>query len=261
MTALPQATAADAPQAFRLDGRTIVVTGAGRGLGADIAAAAAMLGARVVLLSRSQEELQAVARDIRASGGDATPVACDVTDPEAVERVLEDIERLDVLVNNAGTNMPAGFLDVTPGQLDALLLLNVRALFLTAQAAARKMTACGNGGAIINMSSQMGHVGAVRRSVYCMTKHAVEGLTKAMALELAAHDIRVNTVAPTFVETPMTQGFLKDASFRDWVMQRLPMGRLLPARDVALAVCYLASPAAAMITGTSLKIDGGWTAQ
>ena len=167
-----------------------------------------------------------------------------------------------MLVNSAGTNMPAEFVEVSAGQLDTMLQLNVRSVFLTAQTAARKMIADGNtGGVIVNISSQMGHVGAVRRSVYCMTKHAVEGLTKAMALELAVHNIRVNTVAPTFTETPMTSSFFDDATFRAWVMERLPMGRLLQSKDVAHAVCYLASPAAAMITGTSLRVDGGWTAQ
>ncbi len=247
---------------FDLHGQNAVVTGAGRGLGASIACALAAAGAKVFVLSRNQAELTELADRIVADGGYAQAVVCDVTDPSAVQAVFDTIERLDILVNNAGGNIPAGFTDVTVEQLDNLLQLNVRAVFLTAQAAARKMLGNGQaGGAIINMSSQMGHVGAERRSVYCMTKHAVEGLTKAMALELATHNIRVNTVAPTFVETPMTKEFFKDETFRDWVMQRLPMGRLLPAHDVAMAVCYLASPAAAMITGTSLKLDGGWTAQ
>lgn len=246
---------------FGLQGLTALVTGAGRGLGAAIATELAAAGAKVFILSRNQAELAKLAEHIAAQGGQAQPMVCDVTDAQAVEAALDSIEHLDILVNNAGANIPAEFVDVTHEQLDALLQLNVRAVFLTAQAAARKIMAGGKGGSIINMSSQMGHVGAVRRSVYCMTKHAVEGLTKAMALELAEHNIRVNTVAPTFVMTPMTETFFKEETFRDWVMQRLPMGRLLPTRDVAFAVCYLASPAAAMVTGTSLKLDGGWTAQ
>lgn len=247
---------------FNLEGRSALVTGAGRGLGAVIAQGLAAAGAKTYVLSRNSAQLNELAERINASGGQAEAVVCDITNPQAVQAALDAIDQLDILVNNAGTNIPADFIDVTPAQLDELLLLNVRAVFLTAQAAARKIMSNGSdGGSIINISSQMGHVGAPRRSVYCMSKHAVEGLTKSMALELAAHNIRVNTVAPTFVLTPMTETFFKEESFRDWVMQRLPLGRLLPAQDVAAAVCYLASPAAAMITGTSLKLDGGWTAQ
>lgn len=248
--------------AFDLHGTVAFVTGAGRGLGATIARGLAASGSKTYVLSRNQAELNALTESITASGGEAHAIACDITDAQAVQDAISAVGHLDIVVNNAGTNIPADFVDVTPEQLDQMLLLNVRALFLTAQAATRKMIANGSkGGSIINISSQMGHVGAARRTVYCMTKHAVEGLTKSMAVELAPHNIRVNTVAPTFVLTPMTEAFFKEASFRDWVMQRLPMGRLLPAEDVAAAVCYLASPAAAMITGTSLKLDGGWTAQ
>ena len=247
---------------FDLHGLSALVTGAGRGLGAAIATELAAAGAKTYILSRNQAELNELAQHIAAQGGQAQPIVCDITDEQAVQAALNSIEQLDILVNNAGGNHPAEFLDVTAEQLDKLMQLNVRSVFLTSQAAARKIMQNGErGGSIINMSSQMGHVGAARRSVYCMTKHAVEGLTKAMALELAAHNIRVNTVAPTFVLTPMTEAFFQEESFRDWVMQRLPMGRLLPAQDVAQAVRYLASPAGAMITGTSLKLDGGWTAQ
>jgi len=246
---------------FELRGLTALITGAGRGLGASIATELAAAGAKTFILSRSRSELDELAQRIVAQGGQAQALVCDVTDPSAMHAAIDSIPQLDILVNNAGANIPADFVDVTTEQLDSLLQLNVRSVFLTAQASARKIIANCEGSSIINISSQMGHVGAVRRSVYCMTKHAVEGLTKAMALELAEHNIRVNTVAPTFVLTPMTETFFKEDSFRDWVMQRLPMGRLLPAQDVALAVRYLASPAAAMITGTSLKLDGGWTAQ
>ncbi|XUW93546.1 SDR family oxidoreductase (plasmid) [Burkholderia sp. M6-3] len=248
--------------AFSLVGLTALVTGAGRGIGAEIAMALSRNGANVIVLSRSGTELRNVVEQIQQEGNLASHIVCDVTDPVAFSTALKRIERLDVLVNNAGTNFPEAFVDVTLEQLDAMLSLNVRSIFTVAQACARKMIGSGKeGGAIINMSSQMGHVGAIRRSVYCMTKHAVEGLTKAMALELAAHGIRVNTIAPTFVETPMTKSFFEQDDFRDWVMERLPAGRLLPASDVAAAVCYLASREASMVTGTSLRIDGGWTAQ
>ena len=245
-----------------LDGLAALVTGAGRGLGAEIASALAQRGARVYAISRSASELDDVVTRIHNEGGQASAIVCDVTDVDAFSAAIDRMDRLDILVNNAGTNFPTGFVDVTLEQLDAMLLLNVRSMFTVAQTCARKMIASDIArGSIINMSSQMGHVGAIRRSVYCMTKHAIEGLTKAMALELAANHICVNTVAPTFVETPMTKSFFEDAKFHNWVMDRLPMGRLLPAEDVAAAVCYLASPAAAMVTGTSLRIDGGWTAQ
>jgi NAD(P)-dependent dehydrogenase (short-subunit alcohol dehydrogenase family) len=167
-----------------------------------------------------------------------------------------------VFVNNAGSNIPEPFVDVTDEHLDRLLNLNVRAAFIAAQAAAKKMlAAAGRGGVIINMSSQMGHVGAVNRTVYCMTKHALEGLTKAMALELAPHGIRAVSIAPTFVETPMTRPMMARPEFAQWVRERIPAGRVGQPEDVAAAVVFAASPAASLVTGTSLVIDGGWTAQ
>ena len=166
-----------------------------------------------------------------------------------------------VLVNNAGGNVPQPFLEVEEAVLDRLLALNVKSVFLVAQAVARTMVAQGEGGSIINMSSQMGHVGGPNRAVYCATKHAVEGMTKAMAIELAPHGIRVNTVAPTFVETPLTRPFFDDPDVRRWVLDSIPLGRLGKVRDIAAAVLFLASPAAAMVTGTSLLVDGGWTAR
>lgn len=247
---------------FRLDGLSALVTGAGRGIGAEIAVALAGSGATVYVMARSADDLRQLAARIDREGGRAVPMVCDVTQAERVAATLDGIARLDILVNNAGTNYPEAFVDVTPEQLDTMLSLNVRAMFTVAQASVRKMLSNGEaGGAIINMSSQMGHVGAARRAVYCMTKHAIEGLTKAMAVELAPLGIRVNTVAPTFVETPMTQSFFAQNGFREWVLARLPAGRMPNAAEVAAAVCYLASPAAALVTGTSLRIDGGWTAQ
>jgi NAD(P)-dependent dehydrogenase (short-subunit alcohol dehydrogenase family) len=193
------------------------------------------------------------------------PVACDVTDSSAVARVIAGMPALDVLVNNAGSNVPEPFVDVSEAHLDRLLSLNVRAAFLVAQAGARRMLADADrrtrGGAIINMSSQMGHVGAVNRSVYCLTKHAIEGLTKAMAIELAPHGIRVNSLAPTFVETPLTAPMFARPDFAKWVHDRIPLGRVGAPEEVAAAALFLASPAASLVTGTSLVVDGGWTAQ
>jgi NAD(P)-dependent dehydrogenase (short-subunit alcohol dehydrogenase family) len=243
---------------FRLDGRTAFVTGAGRGIGRACAVALAEAGAEVWLAARTREEIEAAAGQIRG----AHAVVCDVTDSRQVRKVIADLPVLDVFVNNAGTNIPEPFVEVTDEHLDSLLNLNVRAAFIAAQAAAKKMIDGKRRGVVINMSSQMGHVGAVNRSVYCLTKHALEGLTKAMALELAPHGIRVVSVAPTFIETPMYQK-MKAAKpeLAQWVEQRIPLGATGKPADVAAAVVFAASPAAALVTGTSLVVDGGWTAQ
>jgi len=244
---------------FRLDGRTAFVTGAGRGIGRACAIALAEAGAQVWLAARTREDLDKLAGEI---GRRARPVVCDVTDASQIRKAIGALPELDVFVNNAGTNIPEPFVEVSDDHLDALLNLNVRAAFIAAQAAAMKMIESKRRGAIINMSSQMGHVGAVNRSVYCLTKHALEGLTKAMALELAPHGIRVVSVAPTFVETPMYQK-MKAAKpeFAQWVESRIPLGSTGKPEDVAAAVVFAASPAAALVTGTSLVVDGGWTAQ
>jgi NAD(P)-dependent dehydrogenase (short-subunit alcohol dehydrogenase family) len=245
---------------FRLDGRAALVTGAGRGIGRACALALAQAGAEVWLCARTRAEIEQVAGEI---GAKAHAVTGDVTDSARIKRIFSEIPALDVLVNNAGTNIPEPFVEVSEEHLDRLMNLNVRAAFLVAQAAAKKMLEGGRRGAsIINMSSQMGHVGALNRTVYCMTKHALEGLTKAMALELAPHGIRVVSIAPTFVETPMVKS-LMDArpEMAQWVKERIPLGGMGKPEDVAGAVVFAASPAAALVTGTSLLVDGGWTAQ
>lgn len=244
-----------------MSGRVAVVTGAGRGIGRGCAIGLAESGADVVAIARTRGEVESVAEEVEALGRGARAVVCDVTNARRLEGVMRSLERVDVLVNAAGTNVPEPFLDVAESSLDALLAVNVKGTFLAAQAAARRMVAAGAGGAIVNLSSQMGHVGAPRRSVYCATKHAVEGLTKALAVELAPHGIRVNSVAPTFVETQMTAPFLADEEFRADVLERIPLGRIGTVEDVVGAVLFLASPAAALVTGTSLLVDGGWTAQ
>ena len=250
---------------FRLDGKIALVTGAGRGLGRGIALALAHAGAELILNSRSPAELDTVAAEIAASGGAARTLPFDVTDQLAASAAIAGLPRLDILVNNAGVNRPQPFLDVDEATLDRLLTLNVRSLFLVAQAGARRMVEAGNGGVpggvIINMSSQMGHVGSeLNRTVYVMTKHAVEGLTKAMAVELAPRGIRVVSIAPTFIATPLTEPFFRDPAFKKWVEDRIPLGRIGTVDEVAQAVVFLASPAAALVTGSSLLVDGGWTA-
>jgi NAD(P)-dependent dehydrogenase (short-subunit alcohol dehydrogenase family) len=248
----------DAP--FRLDGKVALVTGAGRGLGRGIALALAAAGAELLLNSRSPAELDAVAAEIAAAGGKATPLPFDVTDAAAMSAAFAGIKQLDILVNNAGVNRPQPFLEVDEATLDRLIGLNIRALFLCAQAGARLMAAR-QSGVIINMSSQMGHVGSERdRTVYVMTKHAVEGLTKAMAAELAPQGGRVVTIAPTFIETPLTKPFFDDPATRQWILDRIPRGRAGTIDEVAHAVVFLASPAAGLVTGSSLLADGDWTA-
>ncbi len=250
---------------FRLDGRVALVSGAGRGIGRSIALALGAAGAEVLLMARSGNEIEQAAAQIREAGGQARALPCDVTDAAAVARAFATIASLDILVNSAGTNIPEPFVEVTEPHLDALVDLNVKAAFRVAQAAARKMLEAADrkerGGAIANISSQMGHVGSANRTVYCMTKHALEGLTKAMAIELAPHGIRVNSIAPTFIETPMTAPMLARPGFGEWVRERIPLGCLGQPDEVAVAVLFAVSPAASLMTGASLVIDGGWTAQ
>ena len=236
-------------------GHVALVTGAGRGLGRACALALSEAGARVIAVSRTERELANLAGE--APGPVETWVE-DVVGDALLARI-EALDRLDVLVNNAGTNRPQPFLEVTDDVLDGMLNLNVRAAFRVARSAARVMMKRGSG-SIVNMSSQMGHVGSPRRTVYCMTKHGIEGLTKAMAVELGPHGIRVNTVSPTFIETPLTRPFLEDPDFAEFVMGMIAMKRLGTAAEVAAAVLYLASPASGIVTGTSLRVDGGWTA-
>jgi NAD(P)-dependent dehydrogenase (short-subunit alcohol dehydrogenase family) len=246
--------------AFRLDGKIALVSGAGRGIGRACALALADAGAELVLVSRTRSELDEVARKIACGGGKARPLPFDVTRSDVVRDAFAGLGHLDVLVNNAGLNRPQPFLEVDETTLDLLLGLNVRAAFLVAQAAARLMVANG-GGVIINMSSQMGHVGSEHdRTVYVMTKHAVEGLTKAMAVELAPKGVRVVSIAPTFVQTPLTKPFFDDPETRKWILDRIPLGRGGTVEEVAQAVVFLASPAASLVTGSSLLVDGGWTA-
>jgi NAD(P)-dependent dehydrogenase (short-subunit alcohol dehydrogenase family) len=246
---------------MRLDGRRALVTGAGRGIGLAAAAALAEVGAHVTLVARSGAEITDVAGAIRAAGGQADTLVLDVTALADVRAAIAAAEPFDILVNNAGTNRPRGFLEVTEDDYDAITGLNQRALYFVSQAVARGLVAAGKGGSIIHMSSQMGHVGGQNRSVYCMTKHGIEGLTKAMAIDLAPFGIRVNSIGPTFIETPMTRPFFENVAFRDDVLRRIKLGRLGTVEDVMGAVVFLAGDAAALVTGTALVVDGGWTAE
>jgi NAD(P)-dependent dehydrogenase (short-subunit alcohol dehydrogenase family) len=238
-----------------LSGKHAVVTGGSKGLGKAICIAMAQAGATVTAVARDS----AVLGELAAEFQDIKTWQADVNDPTFSAELAQ--RQVDIFVNNAGTNNPMPMIDVPVDVLDQMLNLNVRAAYLAAQGAARAMVQAENGGVIINMTSQMGHVGSPGRTVYCMTKHALEGLTKAMAVELAPHNIRVNSVAPTFIETPLTAPMLAKPEFRAFVDRMIPLGRIGKPEDVAAAVLYLASPAANMVTGTSLLVDGGWTAQ
>ncbi len=246
---------------MRLDGQIALVTGAGRGIGRGCALALAEAGAEVIAMSRTADEIDAVVAEIGAKGGQARALVCDVTDTPQVRKTIAGLGRLDVLVNNAGTAIMGPFLEFDDAALDTMLGLNARAVFVVAQEAARLMAGQG-GGAIVNISSQYGIVGAPGNSIYAGTKHFIVGLSKSMAVELAPLNIRVNTVGPTVTETPMIEALMASGdSVKESVLARIPMGRLGQVEDVVGAVVFLASPAAALITGATLVIDGGWTAQ
>jgi NAD(P)-dependent dehydrogenase (short-subunit alcohol dehydrogenase family) len=246
---------------FRLDGKRALVTGGGRGIGLAAASALAEAGAQVTLAARTPAEIEAAAQAIIARGDKAEALALDVTDLDAARAAIDKAEPFDVLVNNAGTNRPAMLMDVKVEDFDAIFALNVRAAFFVAQAVARRLIEAERPGSIINISSQMGHVGAARRTVYCASKHAMEGFTKAMAIELAPHNIRVNSLGPTFLETPLTRPFFENKAFRDEVLGKIKLGRLGQLEELTGAIIFLASDASSLMTGSALVLDGGWTAE
>jgi NAD(P)-dependent dehydrogenase (short-subunit alcohol dehydrogenase family) len=245
---------------FGLGGKRALITGAGRGLGLAAAVALADAGAQVTLVARSNDEITSVAQAIRRRGGVADTIALDVTDIEMFAKATADAEPFQIFVNNAGINRPQAFVDVTAENFDAIMNLNVRAAFFAAQAVARRLVGADLPGSIINVSSQMGLVGAQRRSVYCASKWAMEGFTKSMAIELAPSQIRVNTICPTFIETPMVKSFLDNPEFKAEVLGKIKFGRLGTQEEIMGAIVFLASDASTLMTGSSLVADGGWTA-
>ena len=246
---------------FRLDGRRALVTGAGRGIGLALAAALAEAGAAVTLAARTAGEIEAVAAAIRAAGGEAEAAVLDVADLAAVADLFDKRPAFHILVNNAGTNRPKPMLEVSEADYDAVLDLNLKSAFFVAQGCVRRMLAEGVAGSLIHIGSQMGHVGGPNRSLYCASKWALEGMSKAFALDLAAANIRSNTIAPTFIETPMSKPFLDDPAFKALVVAKIKLRRIGTVEDLMGAAVFLASDASALVTGTSLIVDGGWTAE
>lgn len=245
---------------LRVDGMSALVTGAGRGIGLTAAQALAQAGALVTLVARSAAEIELAASAIVEAGGHATAHLLDVTDSAAVTRFVADHGPFDILINNAGTNRPSLITEMTDSDYDAVMDLNVKATMCVTREVARSLISAGKPGSIITISSQMGHVGGPKRALYCATKHAIEGMTKALAWELGSQGIRVNTICPTFIETAMTEKMFADAPFRQYVESRIALGRLGRLEDIMGAVVFLASPASAMVTGSALMVDGGWTA-
>jgi NAD(P)-dependent dehydrogenase (short-subunit alcohol dehydrogenase family) len=242
---------------FRLDGKRALVSGAGRGIGLAAAAALAEAGAEVTLVSRTAAEIEELAGSI---GSNATAEVLDVSDIAAVKNFFVSRPAFHILVNNAGTNRPKPMWDVSEEDYDAVFDLNVKSAFFVAQACAQKMIAEKVAGSLIHMGSQMGHVGGPNRSLYCGTKWALEGMNKAFALDLASHGIRSNTIAPTFIETPLTKPYFEDPEFMTHVLSKIKLGRVGQVEDLMGAIVFLASDASALMTGTSMIIDGGWTA-
>ena len=249
---------------YNLKNKVALVSGAGKGLGKACALALAEAGANLIIISRTKKDLEQVAKEAKKFKSKCKIYVCDITNYNDLKTIISKQPKIDILVNNAGTNIPEHFTKVKTKNMERLVKLNTIAAFNLAQLSSIKMIKTKNrkkiGGAIVNMSSQMGHVGGRMRSVYNMNKFGIEGLTKGMAIDLAKYNIRVNSVAPTFVVTPMTKNFLKNKKFKRDTLNSIPLGRFAEMSEIASAVVFLASDAASMITGTSLLVDGGWTA-
>ena len=250
---------------YNLKNKTSLVSGAGKGLGRACAIALAEAGSNLIIVSRTKKDLEEVSKKIKKYRVKCKAFVCDITKYAQIKNIINSQKRIDILINNAGNNIPEHFTKVKTKDMEYLVKINTIAAFNLAQLCANKMIELKNrkkvGGSIVNMSSQMGHVGGPIRSVYNMNKWGLEGLTRGMAVDLAKYNIRVNTVAPTFVVTPMTKKLLKNKKFKKETLNNIPLGRFAEMSEIASAVVFLASDAASMVHGTSLLVDGGWTAK
>ena len=246
---------------FRLDGKNALVTGAGRGIGMGASIALAESGAKVTLVSRTEKELKQLSDYINSQGHESSYIPLDVNNENEISELINSSDPFDILVNNAGTNKPARLVDTDINDFDYVMSLNVRSVINLTKNVVKKMLENNVKGSIINVSSQMGHVGGPNRTTYCSSKFAIEGFTKALAIELAPNGIRVNTVCPTFIQTPMTEPFLKDEEFKKNTIGMIPLGRLGEVRDLMGPFVFLASEASSLMTGSSLLVDGGWTSR
>ncbi|HEX4296895.1 MAG TPA: SDR family oxidoreductase [Devosia sp.] len=246
---------------LRVDGKRALVTGGTRGIGLAAATALAEAGAAVTVVARHATEVDEVVASLEAAGYTADGRAFDVTDHAAARAFVEAAEPYDVLVNSAGIARHAPFLDITDADYRSVMEINVAATLFLSQAVARRLVAAGRPGSIIHISSQMGHVAGPSRALYAASKHAVEGLARGMAIDLAPHNIRVNSICPTFIETALSAKSLADPDFRAWVLGKIKLGRLGRLEEIMGPVVFLASEASSLMTGSSLMVDGGWTAE
>ena len=245
---------------FSLAGRRALVTGGSSGIGLGCAVALAEAGAHVVIMARRKDQLDDVAAAMAQAGHSVAAMVGDIADIESMAAAIDSLRPLDIFVNSAGLARHSAAIDTDAADFDAVMNVNLRGAYFAAQAVAKSMLDDGRKGSIINISSQMAVVGGIDRAVYCASKHAVEGFTKSMAIEMGPHGIRVNTICPTFIRTPLTEQTFSQPARVKWIEEKIKLGRVGEVEDIMGAVTFLASDAAALITGTALLIDGGWTA-
>ena len=245
---------------FRLDEKRAVVTGGSRGIGLGCAVALAEQGANVTIVARSKDQVFEAVKKMKSEGFSVSGASMDVTNIDSVKNLMDEYSDIDILVNSAGIARHTSTVDTTEADFDDVMSVNVRSAYFLAQSAAKKMISKGVGGSIIQISSQMAHVGGIDRAVYCGTKHAIEGINKSMAMEFGPHKIRVNSICPTFVRTPLTEATFKNPDKVKWIEAKIKVGRIGEVEDIMGAVKFLASDVSAMVTGSSILIDGGWTA-
>jgi len=245
---------------FRLDDKTALITGASSGIGLGCAVALAEAGAHVVVSARSSDKLNSVVDAMKAKGLSAEAMVMDVADTNAIKETIDNKGPFDILVNSAGLGRHAPSKDTSLEDFDAVMNVNLRGAYFVTQAVANGLIKAKKPGSLINISSQMGHVGGIDRAVYSASKHAVEGFTKAMAIEWGPYQIRVNTICPTFIRTPLTQSTFDNPDRKEWIESKIKIGRIGEVEDIMGAVVFLASTGSSMVTGSALMVDGGWTA-